>query len=84
MTPALNKPLPDFEALATGGVKFTPQAFAGKMVVLYFYPKDNTPGCTTEAMQFRDRHKDFVKAGRRGVRRVTRQHDLARQVQAKP
>ena len=31
--------------------------------MLYFYPKDNTPGCTTEAMQFRDRHKDFVKAG---------------------
>jgi peroxiredoxin Q/BCP len=63
MTPALNKPLPDFEAFATGGVKFTPQAFAGHAVVLYFYPKDNTPGCTTEAMQFRDRHKDFVKAG---------------------
>lgn len=63
MTPALNKPLPDFEALATGGVKFTPQAFAGQAVVLYFYPKDNTPGCTTEAMQFRDRHNDFLKAG---------------------
>ena len=63
MTPALNKPLPDFEALATGGVKFTPAAFAGKIVVLYFYPKDNTPGCTTEAMQFRDHHKEFTKAG---------------------
>jgi len=63
MTPALNKPLPEFDALATGGVKFTPPAFAGKTVVLYFYPKDNTPGCTTEAMQFRDRHKDFLKAG---------------------
>ena len=63
MTPALNKPLPEFEALATGGVKFTPQAFLGQAVVLYFYPKDNTPGCTTEAMQFRDHHKDFVKAG---------------------
>ncbi|MCU0813223.1 MAG: peroxiredoxin [Burkholderiaceae bacterium] len=63
MTPALNKPLPDFEALATGGVKFSPHAFAGKAIVLYFYPKDNTPGCTTEAMQFRDRHKDFLKAG---------------------
>ena len=63
MTPALNKPLPEFEALATGGVKFTPQAYAGKIVVLYFYPKDNTPGCTTEAMQFRDHYKEFVKAG---------------------
>ena len=54
MTPALNKPLPEFEALATGGVKFTPAAFAGKTVVLYFYPKDNTPGCTTQACEFRD------------------------------
>ncbi|MDQ6683662.1 MAG: peroxiredoxin [Pseudomonadota bacterium] len=63
MTPALNKAVPDFEALATGGVKFTPQAYIGKIVVLYFYPKDNTPGCTTEAMQFRDSYKDFVKAG---------------------
>jgi len=44
-------------------VKFTPQSHLGKAVVLYFYPKDNTPGCTTEAMQFRDQHKDFLKAG---------------------
>ncbi|WP_088282085.1 peroxiredoxin [Ideonella sp. A 288] len=63
MTPVLNKALPEFEAQATSGVKFTPQAFSGRSVVLYFYPKDHTPGCTTEAMQFRDRHKDFVKAG---------------------
>ena len=63
MTPALDKALPEFEALATGGVKFSPQAYAGKIVVLYFYPKDNTPGCTTEAMQFRDHHKDFLAAG---------------------
>jgi peroxiredoxin Q/BCP len=63
MTPALNKPLPEFEALATSGIKFTPQSYLGHCVVLYFYPKDNTPGCTTEAMQFRDRHKDFIKAG---------------------
>jgi len=63
MTPVINKPLPEFEALATGGVKFTPQSHLGKAVVLYFYPKDNTPGCTTEAMQFRDQHKDFLKAG---------------------
>ena len=63
MTPVLNKNLPDFEAQATGGVKFTPNAFIGQAVVLYFYPKDHTPGCTTEAMQFRDKHKEFVKAG---------------------
>ncbi|NDY90615.1 peroxiredoxin [Ideonella livida] len=63
MTPALNKPLPEIEAQATGGVKFTHQAFHGKVVVLYFYPKDNTPGCTTEAMQFRDQHEAFAQAG---------------------
>ena len=63
MTPAVNKPLPEFEAVATGGIKFTPQSHLGHAVVLYFYPKDNTPGCTTEAMQFRDKLKDFQKAG---------------------
>ena len=63
MTPVVNKSLPEFEASATGGVKFTPQANLGHAVVLYFYPKDATPGCTTEAMQFRDKYKDFVKAG---------------------
>ena len=55
MAIVVNKPLPEFEANATGGVKVT--------LVLYFYPKDITPGCTTEAMQFRDKYKDFVKAG---------------------
>ncbi|MEN9628897.1 MAG: hypothetical protein RJA10_2124 [Pseudomonadota bacterium] len=63
MTPVVNKALPEFEAHATGGVKFTPQSHVGHAVVLYFYPKDGTPGCTTEAMQFRDRYKDFLKAG---------------------
>ena len=63
MTPVINKAIPEFEAMATGGVKFTPQSQLGHAVVLYFYPKDATPGCTTEAMQFRDHHKDFLKAG---------------------
>ncbi len=63
MTPVVNKPLPEFEAPATGGVKFTPSSYLGQAVVLYFYPKDATPGCTTEAMQFRDKHKEFVKSG---------------------
>jgi peroxiredoxin Q/BCP len=63
MTPIVNKALPEFDAPATGGVKFSPQSHQGKVIVLYFYPKDATPGCTTEAMQFRDKHKEFVKAG---------------------
>jgi len=63
MTVVVNKPLPEFEALATGNESLSNQSLIGQTVVLYFYPKDNTPGCTTEAMQFRDKHKDFVKAG---------------------
>jgi peroxiredoxin Q/BCP len=63
MAIVVNKPLPEFEASATGGVKVTNNSHLGQTLVLYFYPKDNTPGCTTEAMQFRDKYKDFVKAG---------------------
>ena len=63
MAIVVNKPLPEFEAVATGGLKVTNTSHVGNAVVLYFYPKDNTPGCTTEAMQFRDKHKEFVKAG---------------------
>ena len=52
----------DFTAAATGG-EFKLSAHKGQTVVLYFYPKDNTPGCTTEGAQFRDLHKKFAKAG---------------------
>lgn len=54
--------VPDFTVPATGG-EFTLSAHLGKPVVLYFYPKDNTPGCTTQAQQFRDLHAEFVRAG---------------------
>ena len=63
MAVVVNKLLPEFEANATSGIRVSNQSHMGHVVVLYFYPKDNTPGCTTEAMQFRDRYKDFVKAG---------------------
>lgn len=63
MAVVVNKPIPEFEAQATGGIKVSNQTHLGQTVILYFYPKDNTPGCTTEAMQFRDKYKDFVKAG---------------------
>jgi len=52
----------DFTAPATGG-DFTLSDHKGEKVVLYFYPKDNTPGCTTEGEQFRDAWKKFRKAG---------------------
>ncbi len=52
----------DFSLPATGGQTFTLSAARGKHLVIYFYPKDNTPGCTTEAIQFRDLHAEFSKA----------------------
>ncbi|MBI5900103.1 MAG: peroxiredoxin [Rhodocyclales bacterium] len=59
---AIGLQVPDFTVPATGG-EFTLSAHLGKPVVLYFYPKDNTPGCTTQAQQFRDLHREFLKAG---------------------
>ena len=55
--------VPDFTLPATGGVNFTLSTSQGKSLVIYFYPKDNTPGCTTESQQFRDLYPDFNKAG---------------------
>lgn len=54
--------VPDFEAPATGG-DFKLSALKGRKVVLYFYPKDNTPGCTTEGQNFRDKYAEFRAAG---------------------
>ncbi len=56
------KPVKDFSARSTGGT-FTLAEHQGHPVVLYFYPKDNTPGCTQEGEQFRDLHKRFEKLG---------------------
>ena len=53
---------PDFAAPSTGGT-FRLSDHRGTVVVLYFYPKDNTPGCTTEGAQFRDAWEAFRKAG---------------------
>lgn len=63
MAIVVNKPLPEFEANATSGVQVSNTSHNGQTLILYFYPKDHTPGCTTEAMQFRDKFKDFEKAG---------------------
>ena len=57
------KALPDFELPATGNQRFRLSAFQGHPLVLYFYPKDNTPGCTDESLQFRELHGEFRKAG---------------------
>ncbi len=54
---------PEFTGAATSGLEITSVGLRGKPFVIYFYPKDNTPGCTTEAQQFRDLHGEFVAAG---------------------
>ncbi len=59
----LGKPVQNFTLPSTGGATVTLPAHGGRKLDLYFYPKDNTPGCTTEGIQFRDLHKDFRKAG---------------------
>lgn len=57
------KPVADFSLPSTGGTPFKLSGHRGRKLVLYFYPKDNTPGCTTEGMQFRDLHMNFQRAG---------------------
>lgn len=62
MTVELDQPVPVFTAQATSGVEVDSEQLRGQQFVLYFYPKDNTPGCTTEGQDFRDHHKDFAAA----------------------
>lgn len=62
MPVALEQPVPDFQAQATSGRLVSLAELRGRQVVLYFYPKDSTPGCTTESQDFRDRHDEFQAA----------------------
>jgi peroxiredoxin Q/BCP len=59
----LDQPAPELELPATGSKTFRLADSKGRTLVLYFYPKDNTPGCTTEGQQFRDLHAEFQKHG---------------------
>lgn len=54
---------PDFELPATGGISFKLSDFRGRGVVLYFYPKDDTSGCTTEGLDFSALHQQFKTLG---------------------
>ena len=54
---------PDFTLTADGGGEVSLSDYRGKQVVLYFYPKDDTPGCTTEACNFRDDYTEILAAG---------------------
>ncbi|HEX5419688.1 MAG TPA: peroxiredoxin [Gammaproteobacteria bacterium] len=63
MAVEVGKKIPAFEAAATGGRTVSSQELAGRPLVLYFYPKDATPGCTTEGQDFRDRYAQFTRGG---------------------
>jgi len=58
----LNQTVTDFELPATTGTTFKLSNYQGKTLIVYFYPKDNTPGCTTQGMQFRDSYAEFQAA----------------------
>jgi peroxiredoxin Q/BCP len=59
--PKLNRVVADFKALATSDQTIHLKSLRGKNVVIYFYPKDSTPGCTTEGQEFRDLHTTFKR-----------------------
>lgn len=63
MAVALNQPVDDFQAQATGGQTVQLSELKGRQVVVYFYPKDSTPGCTTQGQDFSDLHEQFKAAG---------------------
>ena len=58
----LGKPVPDFSLPSTGNTTFSIASARGSKLVLYFYPKDDTPGCTQQGADFRDRYKEFNRA----------------------
>ena len=61
--PSAGMPAPQFEGTDQSGNKVMLSSFAGKKVVLYFYPKDDTPGCTAEACSLRDNYEELLKQG---------------------
>ena len=63
MSIMLNQPIPDFELPSTGGKSFKLSDYRGKTLIIYFYPKDATPGCTAQGQQFRDAYAELRAAG---------------------
>jgi len=62
MAVAVDQPVSDFQVQATSGQAVSLSELKGQQVVIYFYPKDSTPGCTTEGQDFRDHHAQFQAA----------------------
>jgi peroxiredoxin Q/BCP len=87
MNISIGQPVPDFTAAATSGQQVQFSALQGSQAVIYFYPKDSTPGCTTEGQDFRDLFADFQAANTLifGVSRDSiRSHENFRAKQAFP
>ena len=83
----LDTPIPDFSLPATSNIAFRLSEKTGTVVVIYFYPKDSTPGCTTESQQFRDLHEAFaaVNAEILGISRDSlKSHENFKSKQALP
>ena len=83
--PRMNRIVADFTCAVTGGKDFRLKVLRGRNLVLYFYPKDSTPGCTTEGQDFRDLHSKFkgLKTTVLGVSRDSiASHDKFREKQA--
>ncbi|MHB9117582.1 MAG: peroxiredoxin [Burkholderiales bacterium] len=83
----LQKPVPDLELSGTGNTRFRLSELRGVPIVLFFYPKDATPGCTSEAQQFRDLHDAFLAEGCRvfGISRDSlKSHENFKAKQALP
>ena len=83
----LDTPIQDFSLPATSNTVFRLSEKTGKVVVIYFYPKDSTPGCTTESQQFRDLHEAFaaVNAEILGISRDSlKSHENFKSKQALP
>lgn len=85
--PTIGKKVPAFSLPATGGQTIALKDFKGKNLVIYFYPKDSTPGCTTEGQEFRDLYPQFqqLNTGILGVSRDSlKAHENFRAKQAFP
>ncbi|MFT6915631.1 MAG: peroxiredoxin Q/BCP [Motiliproteus sp.] len=63
MTPAIGQKAPDFSAIDQNGEPVSLSQFSGSKIVLYFYPKDSTPGCTAQACNLRDHYAELKDAG---------------------
>ncbi|MDX1572925.1 MAG: thioredoxin-dependent thiol peroxidase [Methylophaga sp.] len=84
---ALNKPVPDFELPSTGDKSVKLSDLRGQNVLIYFYPKDSTPGCTLEGQQFRDHINEFEQLNTviLGISRDSiKKHESFKQKQAFP